>query len=59
MSVESERPAKRRKIHDSSAEPEVSQLPYKEYNRRNTIPGISRDFLRPLLVVSRCVCVRR
>jgi len=55
MSVESERPAKRRKIHENSAEPEVSRLPYKEFGRRNTIPGISRDFLRPLLVVSRRV----
>ena len=47
------------KFHENSAEPEVSRLPCKEFDRRNPIPGISRDFLRSLLVDSRCVCNRR
>ena len=41
------------------AEPEVSRLPYKEFCRRNTIPGISRYFSVHCSLLFGVFCNRR
>ena len=49
MSFEPERPAKRRKVDESSEKPEVRPLPYMAYARILQaifyVPGNSREFL--------------